>query len=225
MKTATRIKNIAQANINQALDKMEKPQQMINLMIDDMEGAVRDLKASIGSRTEAKLQAELEKKVVEKSIARWADRAKMAVERNRDDLAKEALLEKMRAEKDLEILSIDLEQFEKLNRDGRGSIVELEEKLELVRQRQRLLIQRGVHAAEKKHAHETLRKAESNEAYRRFLELEAKIEKIEAEAEVSGFPRTGEHEETFSEMENAKAVGEELAQLKKSAKTEKQTKE
>ena len=187
MKTATRIKHITKANVNSILDKVEKPKKMIGLMIQEMEDAVIDLKSSVAARIEEKSGAEIERKLLQQRIERWEARAKMAVEKDRDDMAKDALLEKKRAERALEILENDFKQFETLITDGRSSIVELEEKLELVHQRQRLLIQRGIHAVEKKKAFETLRHAESNEAYRRFLELEAKIERIEAEAEIAGF--------------------------------------
>ncbi|MCK5157150.1 MAG: PspA/IM30 family protein [Spirochaetales bacterium] len=218
MKTATRIKHITKANVNSILDKVEKPKKMIGLMIQEMEDAVIDLKSSVAARIEEKSGAEIERKLLQQRIERWEARAKMAVEKDRDDMAKDALLEKKRAERALEILENDFKQFETLITDGRSSIVELEEKLELVHQRQRLLIQRGIHAVEKKKAFETLRHAESNEAYRRFLELEAKIERIEAEAEIAGFSAPSDAEDSFSKMESDGAIELALAALKKSLK-------
>ncbi|MBC8452584.1 MAG: PspA/IM30 family protein [Spirochaetes bacterium] len=225
MKTANRIKHITKANINSILDKVEKPKKMISLMIQEMEEAVIDLKSSVAAKLEAKAEAEIERKVLQQRIDRWEARAKMAVEKERDDMAKDALLEKRRAERSLEILENDISQYEKLISDGRSSIVELEEKLELVHQRQRLLIQRGVHAVEKKKAFETLRNAESNEAYRRFMDLEAKIERIEAEAEISGFTSPAAAEDSFEKMESDSAIEEALSALKKSMKKETKDKE
>ena len=225
MKAANRIKHITKANINSILDKVEKPKKMIGLMIQEMEDAVIDLKSSVAARLEAKSEAEIERKVLQQRIDRWEARAKMAVEKDRDDMAKDALLEKKRAERSLEILENDFNQYEKLISDGRNSIVELEEKLELVHQRQRLLIQRGVHAVEKKKAFKTLRNAESNEAYRRFLELEAKIERIEAEAEIAGFSAPSAAENSFEKMESDSAIEAALSALKKSLKKETKVKE
>ncbi len=220
MKTARRIKDITQANINSILDKVEQPQKMIGLMVQEMEDAIIDLKHSVTARVEERTAAELEEKALLKRLDRWDERARMAVERDRDDLAKEALVEKNRVTRALELLRNDLSQYESLISDGRRSIVELEEKMELVQQRQRLLIQRGIHAVEKKKANEMLRNAESNEAYRRFLELEARIEKIEAEAEVAGFvpQNSNDSEDEFSRMESDEMVEQELAALKKQAK-------
>ncbi len=225
MKTANRIKHITKANINSILDKVEKPKKMIGLMIQEMEDAVIDLKSSVAARLEAKSDAEIERKVLQQRIDRWEARAKMAIGKDRDDMAKDALVEKKRAERSLEILENDLSQYEKLISDGRNSIVELEEKLELVHQRQRLLIQRGVHAVEKKKAFETIRNAESTEAYRRFLELEAKIERIEAEAEMAGFTAPSAAEDSFEKMESDSAIEAALSALKKSIKSETKDKE
>jgi phage shock protein A len=225
MKPASRIKHITQANINAFLDKMEKPEKMISMMIQEMEDAIIDLKTSVAARAEAKHQAEIERKLITQKISRWEERAVTAVKSNRDDLAKEALVEKKRYEKNLEILMNDISQYEKLNTQGQTSITELEEKIELVRQRQRLLLQRGIHAVEKKKANEILRNAESNEAYRRFLELEAKIEKIEAEAEVAGFSAPAESEDSFIKMETDNAVEQELTLLKKNLQKESTDKE
>lgn len=225
MKPASRIKHITQANINAFLDKMEKPEKMISMMIQEMEDAIIDLKTSVAARAEAKHQAEIERKLIMQKISRWEERAVTAVKSSRDDLAKEALVEKKRYEKNLEILMNDISQYEKLNDQGQTSITELEEKIELVRQRQRLLLQRGIHAVEKKKANEILRNAESSEAYRRFLELEAKIEKIEAEAEVAGFSAPAESEDSFVKMETDNAVEQELTLLKKNMQNESTDKE
>lgn len=228
MKTAARIKDITNSHIGAALDKMEKPQKMIDQLIRDMEDAMLDLKASVRERIALKTQTEIERNCIRDRIERWESRAQIAVEKDRDDLAREALLEKMRAQKSLELIERDLEHHDRLIEETRKSVTEIEERLELVRQRQRLLIQRGIHATEQKRARETLRSAESTEAYRRFMELEAKIERLEAEAEVAGFGMAAAHQETagseqdFARMESDRAIDEELASLK--AKTAKNTK-
>ena len=94
MNVFKRFSDIVSSNINSALDKMEDPKKMIALMIDQMEETAIDLRASIAEKSAA--LATLERQCAETgdSIARWSGRARLALEKGREDLAREAIAEK-----------------------------------------------------------------------------------------------------------------------------------
>lgn len=217
----TRFKDIMSANINSILDKAENPEKMIRLMTQEMEDTLIELKSACAAKIAARTKAEREMKEVTEMVNRWQARAELAVEKGKDELAREALSERMKFQKDLEVLNGDIEQYDRLINECKENILKIEEKLQAVRQKHKLLIQRGIHAKEQIKAKETIKAAAGEKAFQRFSELETRIERMEAEAEVAGFTVPGSVEDEFQKLENNVDVEAELKALKDSLKKEK----
>ena len=100
----------------------------------------------------------------------------------------------------------------------KANILQLEEKLETVKQKRRILIQRGIHAKEKMKARESIRNASGVDATMRFDELEGRIERMEADADMVFSGSSNPNENEFTRMENETEIEAELASLKKSMK-------
>ena len=213
----SRFKDIVGANINALLDKAEDPEKMIRLMMQEMEDTMVELKSNCAEKISVLKTQEREKAALEEMLKRWDGRAKLAVESGKDDLAREALHEKKTCQSQLDYLAKERIHLEKIVEECRQHIVQLEEKLEQVSQKHRLLVQRGLHAQEKKRARETMQYATGAEAMRRFDEMENRIERMEAEADLAGSVsgRERDLEREFSRMESSSEVEDELAALKK----------
>ncbi len=210
----TRFKDIVGANINSLLDKAENPEKMIKLMMQEMEDTLIELKSACAEKMAAKAKAERQLKEIAGKVDRWQERAELAIDRGRDDLAREALIEKRKCEKDREVLDADLEQYDRLIAECRQNIIQIEEKLQTVKQKHKLLMQRGVHAKEQIKAKETIRGASGVKSYQRFTELENRIERMEADAEMVGYGAVSPLEDEFYKMEAEGDVEEELKELK-----------
>ncbi len=211
----TRFKDIVGANINAILDKAEDPEKMIRLMMQEMEDTMVELKSSCAEKMASLNALERERENLKELLIRWEGRAKLAIESGRDDLAREALTEKKSCTNDLDYLDKESEHLNKIIGECKLNISQLEEKLEQVSQKHRLLIQRGIHAQEKKRAKETIYHATGNEAMRRFDEMENRINRMEAEADLAGSSRNNDREWEFQKMESSTEVEDELAALKK----------
>ena len=92
----TRFRDIVSSNINAMLDRAEDPEKLIKLMIREMEDTLIELKAACAGviAGRKKLQRRLDNLVSRQE--QWQTRANLAVDRGRDDLAREALNEKRR---------------------------------------------------------------------------------------------------------------------------------
>ncbi|MBI9101706.1 MAG: PspA/IM30 family protein [Spirochaetales bacterium] len=213
----TRFKDIIGANINSILDKAEDPEKMIRLMMQEMEDTMVELKTSCAEKIATVKSMEREKLGLLDLLKRWDARAKLAVETGKDDLAREALHEKRTCTNQLEFIEKEIAHVEGIVNESKAHIVQLEEKLEQVSQKHRLLIQRGIHAQDKKRAKETMYYATGADAMRRFDDMENRIERMEAEADLAGSTtsRESDLEREFSKMENSSEVEDELAALKK----------
>ncbi len=210
----TRFKDIVNANINSMLDKAENPERMIRLMTQEMEDTLIDLKSSCAAKMAGKAKAERELKEIELRVTRWQSRAELAMSKQREALAREALIEKKKANQKSSVLKEDIAQYRQIIDDCKDNILQLEEKLQSVRQKHKTLIQRGIHAQEQKMAQESINQANGVEAFRRFSELERRIERMEAEASMTGFNTKSPMEDEFSKLETSDDIEAELNHLK-----------
>jgi len=185
----TRFRDIVSSNINAMLDRAEDPEKLIKLMIREMEDTLVEIKASCAGAmaTSKKIQRQLE--AARSRDAYWEERAALAVRKGRDDLAREALLEKRRYGDRAEALTDELEEQATLIEQYQADIHQLEDKLGAAREKQRMLLQRHIHARGKRRAQEEIRRMDTSEAMFRFDEFENRIERMEAEADLVNYGR------------------------------------
>ncbi len=212
----TRFRDIISSNINSMLDKAEDPEKLIKLIIREMEDTLVELKASCAGALAncKKIQRQMEE--AENRAKEWEDRATLAVQKGRDDLAREALVEKRQYAEKIEFFIKDLEEHNVLVDQYQGDIRELEDKLRSAREKQRILVQRQIHATGKMRAQEEIRRMESTDAILRFEELENRIERMEAEADLVNVARKSNLEAEFDNLMVDENIEKELKDLKSS---------
>lgn len=211
----SRFKDIVGANINAMLDKAEDPAKMIRLMMQEMEDTLVELKSSCADRLASLSVLEREREELEELVQRWDKRARVAVVSSREDLAKEALIEKSRATKSLGELDKERNSLNGIVDECKHNIEQLEEKLDQVSRRHRVLMQRSVHANEKRRVNESIHNASGLGAMHRFGELEDRIDRMEADASLAGSDERRNREMEFQKMEATAEIEGELQKLKK----------
>jgi phage shock protein A len=212
----TRFRDIVGSNINSMLDRAEDPEKLIKLMIQEMEDTLIELKAACAGVMAEHRKVERQVKALEKRIDYWEDNAALAVNKGRDDLAREALLEKRRYSRRSVSLTNELTEHQALLAQYKDDIRQLEEKLKTAREKERLLVQRHIHAVRKKRAQEELRRMDSADAIFKFEEIESRIEQMEAEADLVNFGRKPSLEEELEKLSVDDEIENELKALKTS---------
>ncbi len=215
----SRFTDIISANINAMLDKAEDPEKMIKLMIREMEETLVELKASCAGSMADRKRVGREMEEVQSRVATWLERAKLAVDKGREDLAREAILEKHRWQRREEALREEQARFDALVGQSQEDIALLEDKLNAAKEKQRLLVQRHIRASTKKRAHEDLRRAAGADAILRFEQYERRIEHMEAEADLvaPATAKRGGIEDEFALLEGDEEILSELEALKAEA--------
>ncbi|WP_029897395.1 PspA/IM30 family protein [Desulfohalovibrio reitneri] len=209
----SRFKDIVSANISHMLDRAEDPEKMIRLMIREMEETLVEIKANTAKAMADR--ATLARRVEELSgrAATWAERARLAVAKGRDDLAREALAEKKRLNQRLEAVREELDEADALVAQAQEDIAQLEDKLRTAREKRRSLGQRHKRATDRSRCRREMRKADSSRAAERFERYQQNIERMEADAEMAAPPAGTDLEDAFRELEDSD-VEEELTRLK-----------
>ncbi len=214
MSIFTRFRDIVSANINAMLDRAEDPEKLIRLMIREMEDTLIELKAACaGVMAEAK-RIQRRRDEAGHRAQFWADKAQLAAGKSRDELAREALVEKRRYRQRADALEQELSEHQGLVDQYQGDIAQLEDKLKSARDKQRVLVQRHIHAERKRRAQTDIRRIDSAEAVFRFDELESRIERMEAEADLVNFPRREGLEEKLDTLTYDEEIERELQAIK-----------
>ena len=162
-----------------------------------------------------RIQRDLEH--VHTRTAGWEDKAQLAVSKGREDLAREALLEKRRYRERATALEEELLHSGELIEQYQSDIAQLEDKLSAAREKQRLLVQRHIRAQKHKRAQADIRRFENSDAVLRFEQFESRVERLEAEAELVNSHRKPSLEEEFDRLEGDEEIERELASLKAAA--------
>ena len=210
----TRFRDIISSNMNAMLDKAEDPEKLIKLMIREMEDTLVEIKTACAGvmASGKKVQRQLEGNNARAQY--WEEKAELAVNKGRDDLAREALIEKRKFINRITTLEHDLVEQDLLIEQYQDDIRQLEEKLRSARDKQRMLVQRHVHAQRKMQAQQELRRVDSSETMMKFDELENRIERMEAEADLVNFGKKTSLEDELERLSVDEEIENELQALK-----------
>lgn len=212
----TRFRDIISSNMNAMLDKAEDPEKMIKLMIREMEDTLVELKASCAAVIAEKKKIERRMENAGNRRDLWQSRACLAVEKERDDLAREAIAEKQRFIRILDALDQEFGDNHALVIQYQDDILQLEDKIEKAREKQRILVHRHIRARQSKNAREEIRRMDNHDAIARFEEFENRIERMEAEADLVNYTRRPSLDVAFEALLADDDTEKELKALKAS---------
>jgi len=213
----TRLRDIVNSNLNAMLDKAEDPEKLIRLMIQEMEDTLVEIRASCADTMANEKKVQRTREAVIANAQQWEQRAQLAVNRGREDLAREALMEKRRYTERAEKLKNESTQLSLLIEQYQADILQLENKLTAAREKQRILVQRHIHAHNKKRSEMDIRRMETSDTILRFEQFENRIERMEAEADLVNYGRNQILEEEITCLESDEELEKELQDLKAAA--------
>ena len=182
----SRTRDIIAANFNDLLEKAEDPAKMIRLIILEMEETLVEVRTS-SARTIAD-QKELRRAVakLDKLQGDWGDKAQLALSKDREDLARAALLERKKAADMGEQLAGEIAVLDDALRAYEQDIEKLQARLREARSRQSSIVAR-LQSAENRVKLRTLLSSERvDEAMTRFDQLERRVDYAEGRAEALG---------------------------------------
>ena len=217
----TRFRDIISSNINAMLDKAEDPEKLIRLMIREMEDTLVEIKTACAGVMAGGKKIKRQLGDLGARVQYWEEKAELAVNKGRDDLAREALVEKRKFNRRMEILENDLAEHDLLIEQYQDDIRQLEEKLKSARDKQRMLVQRHIHAQKKMQAQEKMQRIDSSETVMKFDELENRIERMEAEADLVNYGKKTSLEEELERLSVDEEIENELQALKTPSATKK----
>ncbi|HET7315926.1 MAG TPA: PspA/IM30 family protein, partial [Sphingomicrobium sp.] len=125
----SRARDIFAANMTELLDRAEDPARMIRMIILEMEETLVEVRAT-AARSIADIK-ELRRSLarLEEIQANWTDKAELALSKDREDLAKAALVERQKAAEMADELNAEIVQIDDVLRGYEADIARLQAKL------------------------------------------------------------------------------------------------
>ena len=209
----SRFTDIINSNINSILDKAEDPEKMVRLIIQEMEETLVEVRTQ-----SAKMIAdrkELNRRIdrLQREAEDWESKAEIALNKEREDLARAALKEKQGAQEACGALEIDLDVIDHNLEKLSGDIALLQQKLSDAKARQKALIVRGKTAQTRMGVKKQLHDVNIEEAMSRFDLYERRIDDLEGEIEAYDLGQKSLSDE-IEDLQDDEKVDDELARLK-----------
>lgn len=214
MSIFSRLADIVNANLNSILDKAEDPAKMVRLIIQEMEDELVRERSNLARFLAEKKDLVRQTERHQAHIADWQQKAELALSREREDLARAALLEKNKQTEQLAALQHEQDivtaSIDKLS----AAINALEAKLVDARSRQQAMQLRERSAQSRINVQERVRHSETASAIDKFERMERKIDELEAKADVYQYGRNQDLQQSFAELAVDDAISQELAKMK-----------
>jgi len=210
----SRLGDIINSNVTAILDRAEDPEKIVRLMIQEMQETLVEVRANAAKLIADRKEANRTQARIEVAAADWLQKAELAVAKDREDLAKGALVEKAKLEETGRLLKEDIEALDSAIANHEADIVKLEAKLREANAKQKTMQARAQTASSQIRIRKQVSDRRIDDAFTRFEKLEKRIDAMEGEAESYNLGAGKTLSEEIAALEADGRVENELNELK-----------
>jgi phage shock protein A len=209
----SRFSDIVNSNINALLDKAEDPEKMVRLIIQEMEDTLVEVRSTSAKTIAEKKELQRVVSRLEEEVQDWQAKAELALSKNRDDLARSALIEKQKAADQAATVTADIQNLDAHVSKLQDEVAQLQDKLADAKARQKSMLMRQQTVASRLEVKKTLDSNRLNDAMYKFERYEQKIDLLEAQVESYDLGKKTLRDE-FADLAAQDKIDSELAALK-----------
>jgi len=210
-----RLSDLLKSNVNDLIDRAEDPEKMVKQIIIDMQTELTKATQNYGKAKASEHLAEKRYLEAQKQSQNWENKAKAALSQGNEELAKQALAKKVKADEDTANYKQMYESISDQTEAIGNQVEVLKAKLEEAKSRQAMLIARSQMADTQKGLAKAAGGFDGNSSLEKFNRMEEKIEQKEAEAaafsEIAG--ADNDLNDAFDKIESDAKVDAELQRL------------
>lgn len=179
----SRMTDIINSNINALLDQAEDPEKMIRLIIQEMEDTLVEVRSSSAKVLADRKAAARRLEQVQAEAQSWDEKARLAISRGREDLARAALQEKHAIEDEIEAVQGELTATDEHIAQLNDEVAKLQQKLNDAKAKQKALLMRGKTVESRIKVKRQMQREALDGAFQRFEHFERRMDNLESQLE------------------------------------------
>jgi phage shock protein A len=212
----SRMTDIINSNISAILDQAEDPQKMIRLIIQEMEDTLVEVRSSSARVLADRKAADRRHSQVLEDMNNWEDKAKLAISKGREDLARAALQEKQAIEEELTVVAAELSATDNHIVQLNVEIGQLQAKLLDAKAKQKTILMRSKTVESRIKVKRQMHREALDDAFNKFGSFERRMDNLESQLESMDLGRDvpGDLASEIDSLVEDEKINEELARLK-----------
>lgn len=185
----SRLSDIINSNLNAILDRAEDPEKMIRLIIQEMEETLVEVRSSSARVIADKKDAQRRLERLEGEAEDWESKARLALEKGREDLARAALSEKQGLLDEIKVVNQEFTALDDHLAHLSDEIAQLQTKLNDAKAKQKTMMMRQKTVSSRMRARSQLNKDALNDAFEKFEHYERRMDTMESQLEAEELGR------------------------------------
>ena len=185
----SRMSDIINSNLNALLDQAEDPDKMIRMIIQEMEDTLVEVRSSSARVLADRKAAARRVEQLETEAHKWEEKAKLAISKGREDLARAALQEKREIQEELDAVSAELTATDSHIEHLNDEIAKLQLKLNDAKAKKKALVMRSQTVESRIKVKRQVNREALDEAFGKFEHFERRMDNLESQLEVMDMGR------------------------------------
>ncbi|MGK7933172.1 MAG: PspA/IM30 family protein [Microcystaceae cyanobacterium] len=209
-----RLSRVVRANLNDMVSQAEDPEKVLEQTIIDMQEDLIQLRQAVARSIAEQKRTEQQYNQNAGEAGKWEQRAKLALSKGDENLAREALTRKKNFGDTAATLKVQLDSQTQQVDTLRRNLMALESKISEAKTKKNMLIARAKAAKANEELQKTVGGIDPSSATSAFERMENKVLDMEARSQAVGELAGFGIEQQFAELESGSGVDDELALLK-----------
>lgn len=213
----SRMTDIINSNLNAMLDSAEDPEKMVRLIIQEMEDTLVEVRSSSARVLADRKAAARRLEQVQAEAASWEEKARLAITKGREDLARAALQEKRAIEEEVALVEAELQATDEHITQLGEEVAQLQQKLDEARAKQKALTMRGKTVESRIKVKRQIQREAIDDAFHRFERFERRMDTLESQLESMDIGRdvSPDLAAQINTLEDDELISGEIERLKK----------
>ena len=178
-----RLSRVVRANLNDMVSKAEDPEKMLEQAVSDMQEDLVQVRQAVARAIAEQRQTEQKYSKDQSEANKWEQRAKLALSKGDETLAREALKRKKDLTETAAILKNQLDQQTVQVDSLRKNLIALESKISEAKTKKNMLVARSRAAKANEQIQKTLGSINTSSSVGAFERMEEKVMQLEASSQ------------------------------------------
>lgn len=209
-----RLWRVIRANINSLVGAAEDPEKILEQATMDMQEDLVQLRQAVAGAIAAQKRTERQYSQAESTATEWYQRAQLALQKNEENLAREALTRKKFYQETAITMKASLEQQKVVVTKLKENMRALETKISEAKSKKDMYIARARSAAASERLDKMMGNLNTGSGLSAFERMEEKVMQLEARSEAMAELGSNDLEKKFLALESGGDVDAQLAAMK-----------